>query len=303
MDRDRLQKDIWALYERKHAALGEQGTNEHLERGRVLAERFDLAETLRAGGVLVFPHAGVNDCGYQIAACVQAALDSGADTVLVVSVLHAFNEAMQEARERVADGEDPAQFPSWGVQGPGLRGRDDWTKDHALMSFRHFWNAEVKRRGLKKPPRVLERYPYLSGGKPEALPGIEELRDIAKNAAVLSTADAFHHGLGYGDPPQASYEPDERGLAHARSVLEEGVGILEKGDYWAYNQHCVAAKSDARDAGQVFRYLRGPMNGRILELTYSDAADLYQAPRPTWVAAALYEWRLEPGRESWKPIF
>ena len=42
--------------------------------------------------------------------------------------------------------------------------------------------------------------------------------------------------------------------------------ILARGDYWGYNRHCVEAKSDARDAGQVFRYLRGPMQGRILDL-------------------------------------
>ena len=49
------------------------------------------------------------------------------------------------------------------------------------------------------------------------------------------------------------------------------------------------AKSDARDAGQVFRYLCGPLEGRILNLTYTDTADLYTSPPPTWVAAALIE--------------
>ncbi len=52
------------------------------------------------------------------------------------------------------------------------------------------------------------------------------------------------------------------------------------------------AKSDARDAGQVFRYLRGPMQGAIIDLTYSDASELYRQPQPTWVAAALIEWQL-----------
>ena len=67
--------------------------------------------------------------------------------------------------------------------------------------------------------------------------------------------------------------------------------ILERGDYWGYNQHCVDAKSDARDAGQVFRYLRGPMTGSIVDLTYSEADELYKAPPPTYlVAAALIEW-------------
>ena len=289
LERDQLQKDIIAQYEREHAELGEMGTLAHLEKAR----EWDLSGTLRDGGVLVFPHAGVQDCGYQIAACVQAALDSGTDKVLVVSVLHAFTDEMEQARRRVADGADVTKEAAWGIQGPGLAGRHEWQGDHALMSWRYFWNAEVKRRGLtpSKTPQVFERYPYLAGGKPGKLPGIEEVARIAKDAVIVSTADAFHHGIGYGGTPENSFHPDAAGLARAKAVIEEGIHILEKGDYWGYNQHCVAAKSDARDAGQVFRYLRGEMTGRVLDITYTDATALYHSPPPTWVAAALVEWQ------------
>ena len=292
LDRDQLQKDIIALYEREHASLGEAGTAAALDRGLELAQRHDLAHTLSEGGVLVFPHAGVQDCGYQIAACVHAALDSGADKVLFISVLHAFSQAMEDARRAVAAGEAPEAYEFWGIQGPGLNERNEWRGDHAPMSWRHFWNAEVERRGLKNPPEVLERFPYLAGGKPQDLPGIEELQDAAQDAVIVSTADAFHHGIGYGDAPEASFAPDAAGLGKAQSVLEEGIELLAQGDYWGYNEHCVKAKSDARDAGQVFRYLRGPMTGRVLDITYSDASNLYNAPEPTWVAAALFEWKL-----------
>ena len=291
LDRDQLQKDIHALYTREHAELGEKGTREHLDRGLELAQNHSLAQTLQAGGVLVFPHAGVKDCGYQIAACVHAALDSGADKVLFISVLHAFTEAMEQARRGVAAGDLPSDYAFWGVQGPGLEGREEWRGDHAPMSWRHFWNAEVERRGLEKPPEVVERFPYLAGGKPQALPGMGELEELAKDAVIVSTADAFHHGIGYGDSPEASFAPDAAGLAKAQKVLEEGVTLLEKADYWGYNEHCVSAKSDARDAGQVFRYLRGPLRGRVIDVTYSDASELYNAPKPTWVAAALFEWK------------
>jgi hypothetical protein len=69
----------------------------------------------------------------------------------------------------------------------------------------------------------------------------------------------------------------------ARRTIEEGLVILGRGDYWGYNQHCARAKSDARDAGQVFHYLRGPLRGRLLDLTYSDASDTwpYQGPAVT----------------------
>ena len=287
LDRRTLQKEIHALYREEHERLGEAGTQEHLEKAR----QWDLSSTLSDSGVLVFPHAGVLDCGYQIAACVNACLDSGADSVIVISVLHAFTDDMQDARVKVAEGGDPSDWPYWGIQGTDLTDREEWKRDHALISWRHFWDAETKRRGVKGP-KVYERYSYLAGGHPENLPGIDELARLAEDAVIVSTADAFHHGIGYGDAPEDSHEPDEEGLALARKTIEDGMRILGEGDYWGYNQHCVTAKSDARDAGQVFRYLRGAMKGQVIDITYTDASDLYQQPKPTWVAAALMEWEL-----------
>ena len=290
LDRGALQKKVHELYAKEHAELGETGALGHLERGR----QWQLAGTLNAGGVLVFPHAGVHDCGYQIAACVHAVLDSGADKVVVLSVLHAFNQAMEDARVDVAAGGDPTKSEFWGIQGPGIEGRREWTGDHALISWRYFWQAEIKRRGLSeaKIPKVYERYPYLAGGQPQNLPGIDELASLMEDAAVVSTADPFHHGIGYGDAPSDAYDHDEQGLAYALSMIEDGIRILEKGDYWAYNQHCVQAKSDARDTGQVYRFLRGPMTGDVLNLSYTDSSELYDQPKPTWVAGALIEWQL-----------
>jgi hypothetical protein len=285
-DRNSVIEAIHALYRNEHEAMGEGGTLERLEKAR----RWNLAPALRAGGVLVFPHISVLDCGHQTAAVVHACLDSGADRVIVLSVLHAINEQMQEARARVAAGDDPARWPFWGIQGPGIAGRDEWRADHSLISFRHFWAAETRRRGIRGP-EVVERYPYLAAGKPDRLPGIDELARQAENAVIVSTADAFHHGIGYGDTPDQARHPHEGGLELARRTIEEGIEILGRGDYWGYNQHCVRARSDARDAGQVFRYLRPVTRGRILDLTCSDSSELYRQPRPTWVAGALVEWQ------------
>jgi hypothetical protein len=85
--------------------------------------------------------------------------------------------------------------------------------------------------------------------------------------------------------------PDDGGLELARATIEEGIALLGTGDYAGYDAHCVQAKSDARDAGVVFRYLHGELRGSILDMTYTDAAELYEAPDPTWVAAPLVEWR------------
>ena len=76
-------------------------------------------------------------------------------------------------------------------------------------------------------------------------------------------------------------------------MIEDGIRILGSGDYWGYDQHCVKAKSDHRDAGQVFRYLRGAMHGTVRDITYSDAGELYHTPPPTWVAGTLVEWKLD----------
>lgn len=293
LDLPQLQRDIQAMYRAEHDAMGERGTLERLEQAR----QWNLAPILEANGVLVFPHAGVLECGHQIAAVVNACLDSGADRVLVVSVLHAFTDEMEAARRAVAAGDDPAHWPFWGIQGPGIAGRDEWRGDHALMSFRHFWAAETKRRGIQGP-EVIERYPYLAGGKPDQLPSIDELARVAENAVIVSTADAFHHGIGYGDAPEASLPPDRGGLDLARRTIADGMAILGHGDYWGYNTHCVQAKSDARDAGQVFRYVRGPMHGQIVDLTFSDAAALYHQPPPTWVAATLMAWQPDTGQTA-----
>ncbi|MGD9147028.1 MAG: hypothetical protein PVI80_15795 [Anaerolineae bacterium] len=286
LGRDKLKRDIQQLYANEHAALGRDGALRLLDQGR----EWDLASTLGAGGVLVFPHAGVADCGHQTAAVVHACLDCGVDRVLVISVLHALTDDLEEARIRVAQGGDLDAEPLRGIQGLGIDGRQDWRADHSLVTFRYLWRAETERRGIQGPV-IAERYPYLAGGRPDTLPGIEDLEELARDAVIVSTADPFHHGIGYGDAAEVALSPKTGGLALARRRIEEGIDLLERADYWGYNQHCVDAKSDARDAGQVFRYLCGPMDGQILDLAYTDTADLYGAPAPTWVAAALIEWQ------------
>jgi hypothetical protein len=66
-----------------------------------------------------------------------------------------------------------------------------------LFTWRYLWEVAADYYG-KKMPRVIERYPWLAGGQATLLPGYDEVVDIAKNAVVVSTADMFHHGIGYG---------------------------------------------------------------------------------------------------------
>lgn len=288
LDRAALAPYIERSYARERARLGEAGIDRLLEMGRA----WNLAPTLEAGGAVIFPHADLEACGHQIAAAVHAGLDSGTERVLVLGVLHALSDEMEAARVRVANGADVTQEALWGIQGPGLAGREEWRREFSLSNFEFLWQRETQRRGIVGPDLVM-RYPYLAGGRPEILPGIEELQEIARDAVVVATADPFHHGIGYGDPPGAALTPQAGGLELARQRIGEGLELLGTGKYWEYNQHCVDAKSDARDAGQVLRYLLGPLQGRILDLTGCDTTAMYGSPPPTWVATALIE--LQPG--------
>ncbi len=254
-------------------------------------KKFNLSQTLKQGGSIIFPHAGLRASGHQIAAAVHACLDSGASRVLAIGVLHALTPELQDARVRVANGADVTKEKHWGIQGPGLAGREEWKDEFSLLDFQFLWETECQRRGIQGPELIL-RYPYLAGGKPEILPGMAELQEITKdtkNTVVVSTADMFHHGIGYGEPKEVALYPDNGGLGLARKRIEEGLKILQAGDYWGYNQHCVLAKSDGRDAGQVVRYLLGSLQSKLVDLTYADTTAMYNAAAPTWVAAALVE--------------
>lgn len=269
---------------RAQARLGREGARRLLDRGRA----WDLAPTLLAGGAVIFPHAGIDVCGHQVAAAVHACLDSGAGHVLALGVLHALTEELENARVRVAAGGDVMRERVWGIQGPGVDARSEWRDEFSLSSFLFLWEEERARRGVAGP-ELLMRYPYLAGGRPEILPGIEELKHIVRQVVVVATGDLFHHGVGYGDPREESLAPHKGGLPLARERIEEGLALLRDGDYWAYNQHCVDSKSDARDVGQVLRYLLGPVKGHVLDLVADDTAPAYGAPSPTWVAGALVE--------------
>ncbi|MBI5876578.1 MAG: hypothetical protein HZB53_02925 [Chloroflexi bacterium] len=285
LNRQALGAYVHELEQKERAELGPKGIAAILARGR----QWKLGDTLKQGGSIIFPHAGLKPCGHQIAATAQACLDSGAPAVLVVGVLHALSDDLQEARVRVANGADVTKEKYWGFQGPGLPGHDNWKAEYSLDDFLFLLDEECNVRGVKSP-EVFVRYPYLVGGRPMIFPGMDELQKIVKDGAVVvSTADPFHHGIGYNDPPGKALYPEQGGLDLARKTIQEGLDILGMGDYWGYNQHCVTAKSDARDCGQTVRYLLGPLQGRVLDLTYSDTTEMYGTPPPTWVAGALIE--------------
>jgi len=274
--------DFLAIAREAHARAGDAGVAAILDRGR----GWDLAPVLRSGGAVLFPHAGFATCGHQVAAAVHAALDSGADRVLALGVLHARTPELRAAFDRVAAGGDPADEPHRGVQGPGLGGGDAWRGEWSLTHFAFLWDVEARRRGIT-PPELVLRYPFLVGGRPADLPGIDELEVLARDAALVVTMDAFHHGIGYGTPAREAMAADAAGLDAAARSIRDGLALLRDGKPDDYTRHCAEHRSDGRDVGQVLHHLRGGLDASLRDLVADDTAAAYGEPPPTWVACAL----------------
>jgi hypothetical protein len=237
LDRTALRISINDLYSREHEELGDSGTYAMLEE----ASQWDVSQTLGDGGVVTFAHVNVADCGLHVAAAVNGALDTGAETVLAISVLHAFTEEMELARRDVTSAGASPSNPDVGIQGPGLDFRDEWRGDHAMRSLRHFWEAETRRRGITGR-RLVERYPFLAGGRPGDLPNVDEVSVLAEDAVILATGDQFHHGIAYGTPAEEALDLGPEGLEAARHSMETGIDLIERGDLAGYDTHCVIAK-------------------------------------------------------------
>lgn len=282
LDRTDLRTSINRLYSRELEELGDR-TYELLDDAR----QWDLSGSLEGGGVVTFAHVNVGDCGIHVAAAVNAALDTGADTLLGIGVLHAFTEEMELARRDVSSGGgSPSSHPTWGIQGPGLDFRDEWMGDHSMRALRHFWKAETERRGITDR-RLVERYAFLAGGAPEALPNLDETAAIAENAVIVATGDQFHHGIAYGTPEDEALHMEPDGLAAARDSMQRGIDLIAAQDHTGYDRHCVIAKSDDRDTAQLYSHLRGPFRGELIDIGASDATDLYEAPAPSWAAGGF----------------
>ncbi|MBI3912860.1 MAG: hypothetical protein HY327_01495, partial [Chloroflexi bacterium] len=59
LDRKKLNTYIHEMVAREQTEVGARGAAELLERGK----QWKLADTLKRGGTILFPHAGLADCG------------------------------------------------------------------------------------------------------------------------------------------------------------------------------------------------------------------------------------------------
>lgn len=283
----KTKSDGFDQYYKEPKILGIEGMNAILDKGKKWAT--ELANTLNAGGAVVFPHTFLSQCGYQIAAAVHAILDSGTDQALVLGVLHPMTESLMQARSKELNEEDISNEPSRGIFGPDIDPNGCLSKEFSLDLFKILFDFEVQRRGIR-PPKLIERYPSLVNRNPANLPNIKELQKIAKDAVIVATDDMCHHGIGYGVSPENAYQIDENGYRFAKKLIEDGYELLKRDDFNGYFLHWMnpLGVGDPTDTTIVLKYLLRNASMDILDLKLVDVSSLFENDiSPSWVATTL----------------
>lgn len=266
------------FYARERAALGEVGLRERLERAPELE--------LPAGGALVIPHTRMAVTGDLTAAVARAVVQSGADEVLALGVLHGAREEDADQVRRAKAGDMAALQALRRVHDGG----DALCADEfSLDNFAAMLSLAAAREG-RKAPRVVARYPFLVGERPD-LPGMDEVARLAERLPVVATTDPIHHGAGYGTPEGARRsERDEATHVWALGRIDEQLRLLARGEGAAFARLAADVRSDFRDTGPVlFELLRGGAEprGEVVELRLVDYAEILGAEHPSWVAGPL----------------
>lgn len=187
----------------------------------------EIVSALSKGGGAIFPHTFFSKCGEQMGAVIHAILDSGADQVIMLGTVHPFAQFLQ-ARIKEFNGENISQEPSWGVLNPESANVKNLLKDEfSLNLFKSLLKIKIERRG-KKAPRLIERYPSLVNRHPETFPGIQELKELSKNAVIVGTEDYCHHGIAYALPKNSTIPIGEEALSFAKTKLNKDFPFYSK---------------------------------------------------------------------------
>jgi hypothetical protein len=278
-----------AFYAGERKALGAEGIARLLDAAEPLVATSAPTSTAAA---LVFPHTRLETSGALVAAAALAVVRSGAEEVLALGVLHGARERDAEPVQRARAGDPEAIAALRRVHGAGAPGDEGHAEEEfSLDGFAALIEGAARREG-RRAPRLLARYPFLTGAAPESLPGFGELaRALERGAALVATADMIHHGAGYGTPEAARLDRrSEAALGFARAAIEDLLALLDMGDFAGHERRCAEVRSDFRDAGPVFAHLaqgRGARRPALFELCLVDYAGVLDAEEPTWVAAAF----------------
>lgn len=288
-----MKEATFLQYAGERASLTPSQIEEILSKGQELLSATNLVSTLVEGGSLFFPHATILQCGDQIAAAVLASLkacrDSGKNQILTIGVLHGFKAPIYPLHLRERAGENLVGEPLRRIFGPELSYKECLLGEFSLDNFDFLlpYAAEWLKMDM---PRVISRYPLFVSGNPESLPEIQDLKNIAKESIVVATADLYHHGIAYKLAPEKAKPISLASYDLARETIEGGLHLLAGDDLLAFRKYCWEHHSDARDVGQMLRFLLGPLKGYIRDLKLIDVEYLYENnTNPSWVAAALVE--------------
>jgi hypothetical protein len=241
------------FYSAERARLGRAALEAMLER----------APSVR-GRALIFPHTRLAVTGDHVAAAARAVIETGADELLAIGVLHG---APSKVRA---------------VHRPSRATRDEFSLD----AFEALLALAAERAG-RPAPRVHARFPLHVGDDPASLDGIDELTRLAERLPVVATADPIHHGIGYGDAPDAA-RPASGAVDFARASIETQLRALAGHDFPAFAAECARVRSDFKNAGPALALALGRGFAFTLHsLALVDYAAALSSPPPTWVAGAL----------------
>jgi hypothetical protein len=229
------------------------------------------------GGALVFPHTRLAVSGTIVAAVAKAVARTRRD-VLGLGVLHDIVGVDAETIAKARAGDPEARHILRGVHDESGYASDEFSLD----GFRELHARACARE--HSPVRVSARFPFLVGDRPDDLPGLEELRRLAKDAVIVATADPIHHGIGY-ETPEARDDRSAETQAFARVRIEEQMSALAHSGFVEFARLCARDRSDFRDAGPVLARLRPNATWTLEELCLVDYSDVFSCARPTWVAA------------------
>jgi hypothetical protein len=285
-----------AFYRSERESLGRAGLQQLI----ASAPRVTLPQD--GAGAVVFPHTRLSTSGRLPAAVARAVIESGCETVLALGVLHGAREEDAPLVQRARGGNVEALRHLRRAHGPGVPGdRGHWSEEFSLDNFQALVEIAAEMAGVR-PPRIIARYPFLTGPEPSTMPGLDELRHIIDGgAALVATTDPIHEGVGYGTAAKELLPREsEQTFKIARQWIQEGFTSLARRDYRAFLENARAVRSDFRDVGPVMVSLLEPfdLSVTIHELLLVDYHDVLQCAQPTWVAAALASIATTPGASS-----
>jgi hypothetical protein len=236
------------------------------------------------GGAVIVPHTRLEITGNQIASAVQTVVDSGADHVLALGVLHGARRADRQRVAAARAGDADAIDALRGVHDEDGLAAEEFSLDGFVALL------DMAARRIGRSIDVTRRYPFLVGHEPMTLPGLAELREMVNEGAMLVvTTDPVHHGHAYDTPPDDccdEHHPDTVVIASA--AVEAQLELLRGHRFTEFEALAAQHRSDFRDTGPVMAALLGPgFRTRVHDLALVDYSVALQAPAPSWVAGAL----------------